>query len=98
MLTRLAGAHEEIAALGRRLAKAPPRLVRLAAHGTSDNAATYAVYALRLLPGWSAVRDSISLPVYYAPPTPRARARPWPTRWRRRRAARPTRCPRSSAR
>ena len=42
----------------------PPPLVRLAAHGTSDNAATYGVYAFGRLAGRTALRDSISLPVY----------------------------------
>jgi glutamine---fructose-6-phosphate transaminase (isomerizing) len=39
-------------------------LVRLVAHGSSDNAASYGVYAFGLLPGWTALRDSISLTVY----------------------------------
>jgi len=34
-------------------------------HGSSDAAAAFAVYAFGLLPGWTAVRDSISLLVYY---------------------------------
>ncbi len=34
-------------------------------HGSSDNAASYGVYAFGLLPGWTAMRDSISLTVYY---------------------------------
>ena len=38
--------------------------MRLAAHGSSDNAATYGVYAFGRLAGRTAVRDSISLPVY----------------------------------
>jgi glucosamine--fructose-6-phosphate aminotransferase (isomerizing) len=53
-----------IAELGARLAARPPRIVRLAAHGTSDNAATYGVYAFARLARWTAIRDSISLPVY----------------------------------
>ena len=57
-----------IAELGRRLGGAAPALVRLAAHGTSDHAATYAVYALRLLCGWTAMRDSMSLALYYGTP------------------------------
>ena len=40
-------------------------LVRLVGHGSSDNAASYGVYAFGLLPGWTAMRDSISLSVYY---------------------------------
>ena len=40
-------------------------MVRLVGHGTSDNAASYGVYAFGLLAGWTALRDSISLTVYY---------------------------------
>lgn len=41
------------------------RAIRLVGHGSSDNAACYGVYAFALLAGLPAVRDSISLPVYY---------------------------------
>ena len=41
------------------------RIVRMVAHGSSDNAASSGVYAFGLLPGWTALRDSISLSVYY---------------------------------
>jgi glucosamine--fructose-6-phosphate aminotransferase (isomerizing) len=41
------------------------QLVRMVGHGSSDNAASYGVYAFGLLPGWTAMRDSISLSVYY---------------------------------
>ena len=34
-------------------------------HGSSDNAASYGVYAFGLLPRWTAMRDSITLTVYY---------------------------------
>ena len=34
-------------------------------HGSSDNAASYGVYAFGLLPRWTALRDSIALTVYY---------------------------------
>ena len=40
-------------------------LVRMVGHGSSDNAASYGVYAFGLLPRWTALRDSISLSVYY---------------------------------
>jgi glutamine---fructose-6-phosphate transaminase (isomerizing) len=40
-------------------------LVRMVGHGSSDNAASYGVYAFGLLPGLTALRDSISLSVYY---------------------------------
>ena len=39
--------------------------VRMVGHGSSDNAASYGVYAFGLLPRWTALRDSISLAVYY---------------------------------
>ena len=53
-------AFEEAAA---RAARQP--LVRMVGHGSSDNAASYGVYAFGLLPAWTALRDSISLSVYY---------------------------------
>src|ERR1044071_9396826 len=34
-------------------------------HGSSDNAASYGIYAFGLLPRWTALRDSITLSVYY---------------------------------
>ena len=39
--------------------------MRLVGHGSSDNAASYGVYAFGLLPGWTAMRDSMSLTIYY---------------------------------
>jgi len=39
--------------------------VRMVGHGSSDNAAAFGVYAFGLLPGWTALRDSITLTVYY---------------------------------
>jgi glutamine---fructose-6-phosphate transaminase (isomerizing) len=39
--------------------------VRMVGHGSSDNAAAYGVYAFGLLPRWTALRDSITLSVYY---------------------------------
>ena len=55
----------EAAAAARALAGRRPRVVRLVAHGSSDNAAVFGVYAFALLAGWTALRDSISLSVYY---------------------------------
>jgi glucosamine--fructose-6-phosphate aminotransferase (isomerizing) len=52
-------------AVAERVAGLRPDLVRLVGHGSSDNAAAYGVYAFGLLAGWTAVRDSISLAVYY---------------------------------
>jgi glucosamine--fructose-6-phosphate aminotransferase (isomerizing) len=43
-------------------------LVRLAAHGTSDAAATYGVYAFGIAAGRTALRDAMSLTVYYDAP------------------------------
>ncbi len=40
-------------------------LVRLVGHGSSDNAASYGVYAFGLIPRWTALRDSITLTTYY---------------------------------
>ena len=40
-------------------------IVRMVGHGSSDNAASYGVYAFGLLPRWTALRDSIALTVYY---------------------------------
>ena len=44
------------------------RLVRMVGHGSSDNAASYGVYAFGLLPRWTALRDSITLTVHYDTP------------------------------
>jgi len=41
------------------------QLVRFVGHGSSDNAATYGVYAFGLLAGLTALRDSIALSVYF---------------------------------
>ena len=41
------------------------RLVRLVGHCSSDNAASSGIYAFGLIPRWTALRDSITLTVYY---------------------------------
>jgi glucosamine--fructose-6-phosphate aminotransferase (isomerizing) len=64
-LRRMVDASAEIGEAAAEAARRGVRYVRLVAHGTSDNAASYGVYALGLLPGWTAFRDSISLTVYY---------------------------------
>lgn len=61
LLARDAEVAEVAGVLG---ALAPP-LVRIAAHGTSDHAGIYASYVLRALCGWTVVRDSMSMPLYY---------------------------------
>ena len=63
-LRALLAGQEPLAEAGRRIAERP-RLIRLVAHGSSDNAASFAVYAFGLLSGRTAMRDSISLSVYY---------------------------------
>jgi glucosamine--fructose-6-phosphate aminotransferase (isomerizing) len=40
-------------------------MVRMVGHGSSDNAASYGVYAFGLLAGLTALRDSITLTAYY---------------------------------
>jgi glucosamine--fructose-6-phosphate aminotransferase (isomerizing) len=67
-LRRLLAGDAELRALGERLRAARPPIVRLVGHGSSDNAATYGVYAFGLLSGWTALRDSISLSIYYKAP------------------------------
>jgi glucosamine--fructose-6-phosphate aminotransferase (isomerizing) len=67
-LRRLLEQKSELRAAGDALIARRPRAVRLVGHGTSDNAATYGVYALGLLSGWTAFRDSMSLTVYYDAP------------------------------
>ena len=42
--------------------------IRMVGHGSSDNAASYGVYAFGLLPRWTALRDSITLTVHYDTP------------------------------
>jgi glutamine---fructose-6-phosphate transaminase (isomerizing) len=65
VLRRAATGRAEIAAAATEIARRDPRLIRLVGHGSSDNAATFGTYALGLLPGLTAVRESISLSVYY---------------------------------
>ena len=64
-LERLLGYASDYEDVARRMRMRRPATVRLVGHGSSDNAASYAVYAFGLLPGWTALRDSISLSVYY---------------------------------
>ncbi|MGH2996144.1 MAG: SIS domain-containing protein, partial [Gaiellaceae bacterium] len=64
-LARLLEQEAAFEAVARALVDHAPQVVRLVGHGSSDNAASYGVYAFGLLPGWTALRDSISLTVYY---------------------------------
>jgi glucosamine--fructose-6-phosphate aminotransferase (isomerizing) len=59
-------AHDaEIARIAAAARERSASLVRMVGHGSSDNAASYGVYAFGLLPRLTALRDSISLTVYY---------------------------------
>ena len=64
-LRRLLAVEPEIATAAHALRERGSRLVRLVGHGSSDNAASYGVYAFGLLPRLTALRDSISLTVHY---------------------------------
>ena len=64
-ILRLLEHEKDFAAVAQALAERAPTAIRLVGHGTSDSAATYGTYAFGLLPGWTALRDTISLTVYY---------------------------------
>jgi glucosamine--fructose-6-phosphate aminotransferase (isomerizing) len=64
-LTRLLEHREEFAFVARACAARAPATIRLVGHGSSDAAAAYGVYAFGIFAGWTALRDSISLTVYY---------------------------------
>jgi glucosamine--fructose-6-phosphate aminotransferase (isomerizing) len=57
--------EEEYRRVGTALRDRGATTVRMVGHGSSDNAASYGVYAFGLLPRWTALRDSITLGVYY---------------------------------
>jgi glucosamine--fructose-6-phosphate aminotransferase (isomerizing) len=58
--------HEpEFARVATAMSERNARLVRLVGHGSSDNAASYGIYAFGLIPRWTALRDSITLTVYF---------------------------------
>jgi len=56
------GAYARVAAMAR---ERGTKLIRMVGHGSSDNAASYGVYAFGLIPRWTAMRDSIALTVHY---------------------------------
>jgi glucosamine--fructose-6-phosphate aminotransferase (isomerizing) len=64
-LERLLAEEDRYAAVAESMRARGLTTVRMVGHGSSDNAASYGVYAFGLLPGWTALRDSISLSVYY---------------------------------
>ena len=67
-LERLLEHDAEIARIARTARERRSELVRMVGHGSSDNAASYGVYAFGLLPRWTAMRDSITLTVHYDTP------------------------------
>jgi len=67
-LLRLLEQGAELARIAAVMRERDARLVRLVGHGSSDNAASYGVYAFGLLPKWTAMRDSITLTVHYGTP------------------------------
>lgn len=64
-LRRLVDDDSAIAEVAVRIRERSPRQLKLVAHGSSDNAALYGVYALALLTGIPVVRESLSLRLYY---------------------------------
>jgi glutamine---fructose-6-phosphate transaminase (isomerizing) len=64
-LERLLEHADEYAAVAEELRRRGTTLVRMVGHGSSDNAASYGIYAFGLLPRLTALRDSISLSVYF---------------------------------
>jgi glucosamine--fructose-6-phosphate aminotransferase (isomerizing) len=64
-LRRLLEHETEFARVAATMEDRRARLVRLVGHGSSDNAASYGIYAFGLIPRWTALRDSITLTVYY---------------------------------
>ena len=64
-ILRLLEQEAEFERVARTFVERRPAVVRLVGHGSSDAATTYGVYAFGLLPAWAAMRDSISLSVYY---------------------------------
>lgn len=67
-LERLLEHDGEIARIGRLARERGTTLVRMVGHGSSDNAASFGVYAFGLVPRWTAFRDSISLRVMFDAP------------------------------
>jgi glucosamine--fructose-6-phosphate aminotransferase (isomerizing) len=64
-LLRLLEHSDEFGRVADAMSSREARLVRLVGHGSSDNAASYGIYAFGLIPRWTALRDSITLTVYY---------------------------------
>jgi glucosamine--fructose-6-phosphate aminotransferase (isomerizing) len=71
-LERLLEHDAEYAHVAAAAAERGAPLVRMVGHGSSDNAASYGVYAFGLLARWTALRDSITLAVHYGTGLPMA--------------------------
>jgi len=67
-LLRLLDHDAEIGRVAAVMREREARLVRLVGHGSSDNAASYGIYAFGLLSRWTAMRDAITLTVHYETP------------------------------
>ena len=64
-LLRLLEGQAEFARIAAEIRARDSTTIRMVGHGSSDNAASYGVYAFGLLPRWTALRDSITLTVHY---------------------------------
>jgi glucosamine--fructose-6-phosphate aminotransferase (isomerizing) len=64
-LAALLAQERELARVADLMQRRGATTVRFVGHGSSDNAASYGVYAFGLLPRWTALRDSITLTVHY---------------------------------
>jgi len=64
-LVHLLDAERQFESVAAEMLERNATTIRMVGHGSSDNAASYGVYAFGLLPHWTAFRDSISLTVYY---------------------------------
>lgn len=64
-LRRLTNDDSAIAEAAAQIRARSPGQLKLVAHGSSDNAASYGLYALALLTGIPVVRESLSLRLYY---------------------------------
>ena len=65
VLRRLASRRRAFRDAADEIRRGSPQLFRFVAHGSSDNAATFGTYALGLLARVTAMRESISLAIYY---------------------------------
>ena len=67
-LERLLGHESEIVRAAELATARDAQLIRIVGHGSSDNAASFGIYAFGLLPRFTAMRESITLTVHYDTP------------------------------